>query len=378
VLPLGASVCPSFAAKPAPSPPPPPPVRYRIQYWDYPSQAIGGWPVDMNNLGQVVGWCHLPDGTYHGYLYDPDLDPNTALDLDVVYRALDPGFDGWRIHSATGINDLGVIVGKIDDPAGTIRTFLLDPLGIVLTPGIKLLPDEFVPEGAVIEYLQINNNLDIVTLYQNPDGSHGAYFFNYDATIEDVSPGTLQYLPGPIIVLSFSNPRLNNPTAAHAAQVCGNFANGSFRWTSGPVGKLEMFSGSTARDINDAGELCGDLQKSGKRYPMRLPNSTPQVLTGAPSHYGTAINNSRDVLLDDASGNTSLFLFRDDLGYLDLDKLVTGSAEDLAIWFGGDHVLDCMNDRDPETGFCQIVGRVDLPNGPVMQYILMPEPVSAP
>jgi hypothetical protein len=106
---------------------------------------------------------------------------------------------------------------------------------------------------------------------------------------------------------------------------------------------------------------------------MRLPQSTPQVLTGAPAHFGTAINNDRDVLLDDASGDTSLFLFRDDLGYLDLNNLVTGSDADLVLWFGGDRILDLLNDRDPTMHFGQIVGRLHLPNGPVMQYILTPE-----
>src|SRR5262249_37705590 len=161
-----------------------------------------------------------------------------------------------------------------------------------------------LPPGTFITFLQINDNLDILTVYQNPNGSFGAYFLNYDPVTEEVTPGTVQYLPKPLRVLSFSNPRLNNRTAAHAAQVCGNFADGgSFRWTSGPGGQLESFSGPTVRGINDAGELCGDLLKSGKTYPMRLPALTPQVLLGAPSHYGTAINNNRDVLVDDAGGN---------------------------------------------------------------------------
>jgi len=86
------------------------------------------------------------------------------------------------------------------------------------------------------------------------------------------------------------------------------------------------------QDINDAGMICGETTKQGKRYPMRLLGSTPTPLTGAPNHIAQSINNNGDVLLTSSATN---LIFHNELRYFDLDKLVTGAPADVADWLAG-------------------------------------------
>ena len=103
-----------LAKKPVP-PPPLPPVRYEIRLFHvYPSSniTVPMHPNEMNNSGQVVGYCGC-----RAFLYDPVLDDHDeaigqAIDLNEI---VDPETipDGWNISSATGINDRGDIVGSL-------------------------------------------------------------------------------------------------------------------------------------------------------------------------------------------------------------------------------------------------------------------------
>jgi probable HAF family extracellular repeat protein len=343
-------------------------VRYEIQFWDLASPGAMELPMDMNNLGQVVGWMNLPDGERHGYLHDAAT--GAAVDLHTLYAG--PGTavpEGWRVNSGNGINDDGVIVGKlveIGNPSGTPSIpYILDVQG---ANRIVLLPD-FGPPGSTTAYLRINNNWDILTIYINANGSYGAYLYNYQLHL--LGTDTPQSVPGPLKSIGNGNISLNNPTSTRAAQVSGQLADGTpFRWTSGPDGGLQTFSGLSSpivRDLNDAGTLCGETTKQGKRYPMRL-NTSAELLTGAPDHNGQSINYSGDVLLPSTSTN---LIFHSQLGYFDLDKLVTGAADDVAAWLAGAPELFFLNDRDG-TGFGQITGRLPLPDGTRLPFILQP------
>ncbi len=342
------------------------PVRYVIQFWNYPNPGI--WMMDMNNSDQVVGWYTRPDGNVYGIRYDTLTD--TTLDLTDMYAGPGTAFEGWRISNTSGINDDGVIVGKIRDPSGAVNGYLLDTLAI--DPKIVLLPD-FSPPGTTIGYLRINIHRDILTIYVNPDGNYGAYLYNFDDY--DLAPELVvpEYLPAAIKSVRGSAFSLNNSTPA---QVAGNLADGTaFLWTSGEGG-LQTFPGlksPAVRDLNDAGVLCGDTYsgKPSKPYPMRLTTSSLNVLTGAADHDGVSINSSSDVLLHDSVNGTGLLLHHSDLGYLDLDALVTGSAEDLGYWFGGTHKLWFLNNRDA-TGFGHITGSIHFADGSNKPYTLIP------
>ena len=70
---------------------------------------------------------------------------------------------------------------------------------------------------------------------------------------------------------------------------------------------------------------------------------------------GGAINSSGDAL-GSLIGFDNAFVYTDEHGLIELDDLVVGTAEDLAIWFESRRNLaGAINDRD-QTGFGQICG----------------------
>ena len=354
----------SFAAKPAPPPPPPPPpVRYEIKFFG-PTTVGSVW--DLNDAGQIVGSFRTPDGENHAFLYNSETD--AMLDLHNAYSPGAPIPEGWTIANAKSINKDCVIVGKlveIGNPNGIPSIpYILDPQG---ANAMVLLP-YFGPDGSTTGYLSINDNWDILTIHNNADGSRGAYVFNYREYL--LGNNTLQVVPG-TLTNGGRTISLNNPTATRAAQVSGKFSNGTvFRWTIGPNSGLETFSGLTGpmvQDINDAGAICGETTKQGKRYPMRL-GSTPELLTGVPNYLTESINNNADVLL--YSSATSL-IFHNELDYFDLDKLVTGTDADVAAWLAGAPYPTLLNNRD-STGFGQIAGSIKFPDGTQCGFVLTP------
>ena len=88
---------------------------------------------DINSLGQVVGHSIIPYESYRAFVWTPTAhgEDGTMLDLNSL---LDPSTGvGWNLHTATGINDRGQIVGDgyydADGPGGidaVHRAFLSD------------------------------------------------------------------------------------------------------------------------------------------------------------------------------------------------------------------------------------------------------------
>jgi hypothetical protein len=350
----------SFAAKPAP---PLPPVRYQIQYWDVPSSNGFAYQTDMNHLGQVTGWYQLAGGEKRAYLYDPTVNVTTAIDLTSAYAAGLPA--GWVVSSAVGINDQGVIVGYLAPEGSPSHTpvrqgFLLDTLAD--TPQIMLLPDW----GLTYTYPKdINERGDILGVFKSPTGVWSAYFWRPGV---DPSPTFLNsnvYNPDYL--------RLSSPAGSASPIVGGQLTNRTpFRWT--PGGALQTISGHSSSflyDMNDAGTFCGSgvTGRPARSYPMRLTGTTPTFLTSAPVNSAAiSINNSGDVIYSES-------LHRTDWGYLDLNKLVTGSTADLQDWNAATQaVLSHMNDRGALTNFGQIAGRLQFSNGTYAPFLLVPVP----
>ena len=73
----------------------------------------------INNLGQVVGSAMSTVGSGHAFLYSG----GTMLDLN---NLIQPS-SGWQLGSADAINDLGQIVGMGTNPSGQTHAFLLTP-----------------------------------------------------------------------------------------------------------------------------------------------------------------------------------------------------------------------------------------------------------
>jgi uncharacterized membrane protein len=367
----------SFGAKPAP-PPPLPPIRYRIQYWTIPNAdpttaSLNG----MNNLGQIVGWYYNLAGSRRGYLYDPlSIDSHVAVDLEThVGGAGVPS--GWRISGALGINDDGIIVGSVspsEDADATVRQgFVLDTQAAV--PQVVLLPNWGAWSYTYAR--QINDNGDILGVYENPDDSTGLYFYNPN---DPNSPYFLDDVQ--------TNGLLNNPTATRPAQVGGTFDNGTqapFRWTP-QSNTLETFGTLTTvggvRGMNDAGTLCGST-RSGKPstiYPMRVNLPPAQLLSNIYGPWGQDINSTGDVLLASA-GTKSGGLYRDDWpaygNSVDVNKLVTGTQAELATWASASSTaLYLINDRISGINAGEIAGYLRFTDGTNARFLLVP--VAAP
>jgi len=78
--------------------------------------------AEINNSGAVVG-MYGPWDARRPFIYD-----GRAF-KDVNSLACRGGFGGWTIISASGVNDLGQIVGLMRNGAGETHVFLLNPAG---------------------------------------------------------------------------------------------------------------------------------------------------------------------------------------------------------------------------------------------------------
>ena len=64
---------------------------------------VGSSALDVNNLGQAVGWTNAGAGLHHGFLYQG----GAMRDLN---QLIDP-LSGWTVTEAAAINDLQQIAG---------------------------------------------------------------------------------------------------------------------------------------------------------------------------------------------------------------------------------------------------------------------------
>lgn len=338
-----------------------PKVRYQIQMWDMPHDA-GGVVNDMNNLGQVVGWELLESGAKHAYLYDPQVDPTTAVDLNAVVAAP----EDWVIASAVAISDSGVIVGYLEpvESDGTVRAgYVLDTAAEA--PALQPLPDG---EWAFTYPRGINEDGDILGVYRKPTGLFGVYVYNpaVDTGLIDLG-----------VDLQHENYcALNNSTPTRGAQVALQVYDGSSSGFATSWTRADGFtaplpgSDTSVRDINDAGTLCGgtyakpDNKGPTRLYPFRYSTAL-EVLAYANRAAGR-INSAADLLLGEV-------LYRQETGFLRIDDLIDRNDPDSALWFTGHPTYPSdMTDRvaGPDLGL--LAGRHELTDGTLVNFLLIP------
>ncbi len=80
--------------------------------------GVQSWAWDLNDLGWVVGQARTPDSALHAFLWRDGV----MTDLNDLL----PPDSGWFIYDATGINNLGQIIGKGTN-RGTPAIFVLTP-----------------------------------------------------------------------------------------------------------------------------------------------------------------------------------------------------------------------------------------------------------
>ena len=373
------------------TPPQLPPVRYRIAFPAMPANATGGLFVDnINDLGQVVGWYSAEDGQ-RAFIYDATKNGGSVIDLNTVVQGGLP--EGWRLRSAVSINDHMVIVGIMELTGSSpvqVRPIAID-LGTE-TPVVDLLPDV----GVDFSYGRwINNNGDILGVYQTENGSFAWFFnpdlYNGDAQVRAERNGQPQNMtqdvPQDLSALGSRAQQFHLNNAA-PAQIAGVNDNGiAFRYTTGdnPVWQtfpeLNLYVSSLG-GLNDAGTFCGLLYvpRDGKNKDYTAPFRYTAALNELPPfsqfqfQQPRGINGAGDVIFYDQ-------IYRDDWAkdygrpYVPVDDLVVGTDADLATWFSGTSVdMFVLNNRAGASNSGQIAGRLGGVAPYPILFILTPEP----
>ena len=376
--------------KPPKDDPPPPPaelpdVRYEIKFIELPANATGTpspYVNEINNLGQVVGNYSAEDGE-RAFFFDGV----QAIDLNAIVTAGLP--DGWRLRSALAINDWMVVVGNIEkigsDPIET-RPIAIDLAAV--NPVVDLLPDVGVVFGLTAGY-RINENGDILGIYELADGIWGAWFFNpglYDGDpeVRDLRDGIPQDMsdesPDPLLIpfrgLDLS---LNNPVGDSRAQVAGDVDHVPFRYTLGdaepewfPEVDLVLWVGG----LNDSGTFCGlhrgpKIKGKIKVDPFRFDESLETSLELLPTDnyqqpYG--MNSWGDLL-------TSSYVYRDDWGWVKINDLVVGTDADMQAWSSGNAYVAYQNGINDRGGL-SLAGQIAGYFSDGRLFVLTPEPLA--
>lgn len=310
-----------------------PPVRYQVKTFRMPAHSVGSVSThQMTNTGIVVGYYTTTDNARHPFLYDPSDNPDVAIDLndlDISWHA-----PGWRLASALGVNELGYVVGQMEEIAnpGLWHGYVLD---------LNASPAFLVPlsTGPALNYTRrINDNLDIVGVTATEGGGYKVNLYNL-ASNQYAELGSV----------ATHQVELSNPPPGQPAQVVGTLWKSwsLFRYTVGGGfdNSMSQFQGN-AWAINPNGVFCGQYDKYNKSgnitasYAYRYENSL-QTFTDIPNRGASAINSHKDFV----TWNNQK-LYHEGAGLLDLNSLIVGSTSDVAIWNGsGAKCLPDMTER---------------------------------
>jgi len=237
------------------------------------------FPEDINNNGQVVGWCEYDNGSRQGFLWESD--QITGLGA----------LSGKPQSSAFGINDSGQIVGHSwnvgnnDDQLAT----LFDASGGGNNVNLGTLG------GNKSTAIDINNNGQIVGISKIPN--HSYYF----AASFDISGNQQNILIGP----AGSNAQsINNNGLPVGSALYDRYHGMVFDITGGntyvDMGGLSGWD-NAARSVNDSGLIVGEVQ-SGSNLLAAIFDETGSgtILTlgtlGGNESKAKAINNNGQIV----------------------------------------------------------------------------------
>jgi len=362
-------------------PPPPAPLpnmRYELKFFDLPPNGVPEQSIavgKMNIHGEYVGNYLHANGLRSAYLHVNGVSVDLN-DLGVVGLPDDLAF-----RSAFGINDHGIIVGRLVRKGFSIeesvaagiptRGYVLD---ILATPAVvHLLPDESFGLSTYARF--INNEGDIVGTI---DGG-GAYIYN-TGLLESPDEGAEIVPFGPI---ALTNRGLFSPAKALVYD-----GNSPGVYTLG--GQIDYFNVAPQYSvrpshINDSGLMAGTVavkvQTSRNKYrtdyyAARMTLTSVELLPGTELDNDVqGFNNSGDMAI---SGNRTVqFIDRDDWGLVEVSNLIVGNATDLNLWATAvGRRFRSLADRIDIPGSNERAGRLcgvcTYETGPVRYFILTP------
>ena len=334
--------------------------KFKLQYWDIPGRVgrASLSPGDLNNYGQFVGSYYDVNGELRPFLYEPQINPTSAVDL----RSITQVPEGWEIEGVVGINDNGIIFGRMtsqDPETGLVEKwpFLLDTLAdeLVAVPipdlpsqQLSSLPND-LQSLSTSSPIAISNHGDLLFRFSVAPGEGYALVFNpWEQTV--------YYLDQLVSSVFLGNP-ITGP-----AIVGGRYADGSvFRWTPA-TGTIENFNLTMAVfAMNDRGVIAGQFNSRA----ARLITAPPRMFSN--SVVAWDVNNSNDLAM---SGG---ILFRDDVGSVTITNYLSGTKADRTRWSSATaNLCLALNDRQPASGFSQIVGYITFQDGSQQPYLLTP------
>jgi len=378
LLPLAVSAPGGGKGKPGteepPPPPPLPPIQYTIQLFDFPFDGEG-YIYGKNNSGQIVGFQIFgfdDTTTYRAWMYDPQLNPDSAVDLNDIDIIGVP--DGYVIGAALDINESGLVVGFLqlpdDSTTESRRGYILDTNTWILWT----LPDN---EPAYSFAQRIND--DGLVLGGYDEINDAGFLVQGGAYVYNLSTDSLRFLN--LGGASNRDMCLNNSSGERPAQVVSSWFGGTTLLRVTLPDSTEVLSVDapdlervSARGLNDVGTICGFLSQrvatKGKQTETRSRafryTDSVQVLPANPtgSSGATDINSSGDVV-------GGQYLYHDSWEWVDLDNLVTGSPEALAIWFSSSPEVQWICDRD-QTGFGMVIGHLRQSDGSEIGFLAVP------
>lgn len=243
--------------------------------------ASGSEATGINDIGQIVGYSHTANGNEHAFLYSAE----TMTDLGTLAG----GFNSY----AMGINSAGQVVGKADTGSGAVHAFLYG--------GGTMMDLGTLPGGATSSATAINKLGQIVGYSTTASGVEHAFLLS-GGSIADL--GTL---PGGASLATGIND--SGVIVGDSLTAAGNLH--AFQYSAGSLtdlGTLPGASTSFATGINDNGQVVGysgTINEDAFLYGGGIMTNL-DPLVGLSGSYGNGINNLGQIA---AFANGQAYLF---------------------------------------------------------------------
>jgi hypothetical protein len=354
-------------------------VGYRVSFIPIPEDASGSMLYDVNNLGQAVGSFSIPDpdrdigSRYVSFLYDAV--SGTYISSDQMI-ALDPQ---WRDVTFVGMNNLGAIVGRIDNLTREISA------GIIVYPDDAGWSYEILPSPGFSKRSwarKINDDGDIVGTYyvetawqEDESALYGAFAINTGLYRDaDILPLTDFQIPVRVY------PILSNARVGVVENLDGPFG---FDFTKAyslydsdpdndqePVSPVPLPSENyylAQNSLSDDGQLAIyervlASKKRGGTYAI-----TPAVVQDGvvlwkadfeSNIFGVNSAAGENLIGDVLGGRDGIsWMQHADRGYLNIeDMLVFDNLDDVNLWYSVSPSIRHISDRETLTSFGYLGG----------------------
>lgn len=298
----------------------------------------------MNDVGMVVGGLQMAEG-YHAFAW-------TAVDGYTDLGTL----NGGKNSMAYAVNDLGQVVGTIDDASGyVVHVFLWTKTGGMVDLGTPTGTTYATPH-AINNKGWIGGDFDSA-IAQN--GKH-AFFWSTSTGFKDLGS-----LGGSYLTVSGMN---NDGVLCGTGQTVDGYYHGFVsKMKSGPLkdlGTLGAGNSSSASAINNAGQVTGNADSpTGSHAYIYSNGKMKDIHTIGYSSFGAAINANGMVVgqVDNGNGSRDAFVYTATGGMVDIGTLGYGESRATAVNKNGvvTGVTGARDTRDHAFLWTAVGGMVD-------------------